>query len=133
MTLCLRYLVQYMMLRLELRLAYAACPACVSACEAVNHRDSMVSFQNLKPSSAQRSCVFARQGLQALQQSDVRHLAQKHGHTSDQSCTAWMNLYRSQLTYKKLCECLILPSNVHVYFVVLFYETEFSIFSHNVT
>lgn len=103
------------MLRLELRLAYAACPACVSACEAVNHRDSMVSFQNLKPSSAQRLCVFAWQGLQALQQSDVRHLAQKHGHTSDQSYTAWVNLYRSQLTYKKLCECLILPSNVHVY------------------
>ena len=59
MTICLRYLVQYMMLRLELLLAYAACPACVSACEAVNHRDSMVSFQNLKPSSAQRLCVFA--------------------------------------------------------------------------
>lgn len=108
MTLWLRYPIQYLVSWLELRLAYTASTACVSVCKAVNPWDasSMVSFQNLQPSSSQRSCDFAQQELQSLQKSDGRQPAQTRGHTSYQSCSTWMNLKRESVDLQDSSEAV---------------------------
>ena len=121
------------MLWLELRLAYTASTACVSVCKAVNPWDasSMVSFQNLQPSSSQRSCDFAQQELQSLQKSNGRQPAQTCGHTSYQSYSTWMNLKRESVDLQDSSEAVersSLPSNVHFCSVVFLIWNAFSVF-----